>query len=167
MASHLEAEDIAHIEIETYEHVREEGDRKELNSPMDATFSLYYNVAAYVLGGGSMCVDDFTSVAIRRQEHKDFMEKITIRSREDFSAMYPEKLPFRAIVEAKDGRRFEYTTLYQLGSVENPLSDEDLLKKWRSLFYEKYDTEHTEKILDVLLNLENSPSVKSVWKLME
>ena len=68
----------------------------------------------------------------------------------------------RVKIEAKDGREFETFVGYPRGSPQNPLSEEELVGKFRKLATRAVGTERTEGLIKCLNELENLGNINKL-----
>jgi 2-methylcitrate dehydratase PrpD len=61
-----------------------------------------------------------------------------------------------------DGSKVEHYVEFASGSLENPLSDEQLDAKFRDLVVPVLDESHADDLIRILRDFENQPDVKSL-----
>ena len=133
-------ENISSIDIETYK-IASEHDNCNPKNIQDLKQSLPYAVAISLVSEDLSL--DSIDVLIEKglfsdssEEEilkiKDIANKINIHENEELNQLTPDKRPSKVIIEVKD-KTLENTTYYPLGEVENPLSEEDILEKFKLL----------------------------------
>jgi 2-methylcitrate dehydratase PrpD len=95
---------------------------------IDAQFSVPY-VVATALVRGKVTVEDFTETSIKRPEILKTTRKIN--SRLETSMDRHGVGPGRVTITMHDGTQYDETVEHCLGSVERPMSFEDVKKKFR------------------------------------
>ena len=139
-------ENISSIDIETYK-IASEHDNCNPKNLQDLKQSLPYAVAISLVSNDlsldsidvllekGLFSDDSSEEEILRI--KDIANKINIHNNEDLNQLTPDKRPSKVIIKYKDNlnknNTLENTTYYPLGEVENPLSEEDILEKFKLL----------------------------------
>ncbi|MDR1194276.1 MAG: MmgE/PrpD family protein [Peptococcaceae bacterium] len=161
--NNLAKEAIKKIRIQTYALAKEEGDRKELGSVLNAQFSLHYNIGAYLIHGG-LGIGHFTEKAIQHPEYQYWADKITVEEDPELSAMYPAKWPYRAIIETDDGKIYNYLSSYPPGAPENPMETAEIRKKWQLLMEPVIGAAKTERLIKQVENIEKVKSVEEIWQ---
>ena len=138
-------ENISSIDIETYK-IASEHDNCNPKNIQDLKQSLPYAVAISLVSEDLSL--DSIDVLIEKglfsdssEEEilkiKDIANKINIHENEELNQLTPDKRPSKVIIKFKDNlnknNTLENTTYYPLGEVENPLSEEDILEKFKLL----------------------------------
>jgi 2-methylcitrate dehydratase PrpD len=135
-----------------------------MNSPhASAGFSVQYNVAN-VLVRRSSCPEHFTDTAIRDTAINDFIkQKITMAELTEGNMESG-----RVKIIMKDGREFDRYTEIAKGDPRNPMSQEELLAKYRAniAFSNTISRENADKALEMVENLENVDNVKILVDLL-
>ncbi|MBE6512216.1 MAG: MmgE/PrpD family protein [Methanobrevibacter olleyae] len=138
--NNLELYDIDSIDIETYK-IASEHDNFNPKNLQDLKQSLPYAVAiSLVCDDLSLdSIDELIDKGLFDEESDDEIKKIKdiakvmkIDNNDELNQLTPEKRPSKVIIKYK-GKTLENTTYYPLGEVENPLSDEGILEKFRLL----------------------------------
>ena len=139
--NNIHFDDIDSIDIETYK-IASEHDNFNPKNVQDLKQSLPYAVAiAIVCDDLSLdSIDELIDKGLFDEESdddeiikiKDIADKINIYNTEELNQLTPDKRPSKVIIKFKE-KVLEKTTYYPLGEVENPLSEEDILEKFRLL----------------------------------
>ncbi|HEX9776353.1 MAG TPA: MmgE/PrpD family protein [Actinomycetota bacterium] len=97
-----------------------------------AQFSGPYTVAAALAGGGGLGVglDDFTDELARDPARRALMARIAVEADPWCDGIYPNQFPAVLRVRTIDGREIERRIEANRGGPGNPLSDEDLARKF-------------------------------------
>jgi 2-methylcitrate dehydratase len=97
-----------------------------------ADHSMPYCVAVALLDG-EVGLAQFTDERIARDDVRELMDRITILRDPALTARYPEGIPNRLEVTLADGRVLECEVTYPRGHDHNPMTDDEVLAKFRSL----------------------------------
>ena len=140
----IDCSDISSIDIETYK-IASEHDNYNPKNAQDLKQSLPYAVAiALVLDDLSLdSIDELIDNGLfdEKSSNNDILEireivrKINIDNNEELNQMTPEKRPSKVTIKFCDDsyENLEETTYYPLGELENPLSENDILDKFKLL----------------------------------
>jgi len=79
---------------------------------------------------------------------------------------FPETLASIVEVETKDRRKFKHEVIYPKGNVKNPMTREDVEKKFRALGAVSITGDRCEGILKGLLQLGQSESITGLCDLL-
>ncbi len=112
-----------------------------------ADHSLPYCTAIAFLDG-EVGHEQFADARIADPNVLDLVSRVEIRREDALTSCYPEFTPNRVTVVAADGRRATHQVDYPKGHAGNPLSDEELLRK----FYRQSETQVDHQRLDVLVD---------------
>ncbi len=138
-------ENISSIDIETYK-IASEHDNYNPKNLQDLKQSLPYAVAISLVSNDLSLdsIDDLFEKGLFSESSedeilkiKDIANKINIHENDELNQLTPDKRPSKVIIKFKDNlnknNTLENMTFYPLGEVENPLSKEDILEKFRLL----------------------------------
>lgn len=140
----IDCSDISSIDIGTYK-IASEHDNYDPKNAQDLKQSLPYAVAiALVLDDLSLdSIDELIDNGLfdEKSSNNDILEireivrKINIDNNEELNQMTPEKRPSKVTIKFCDDsyENLEETTYYPLGELENPLSENDILDKFKLL----------------------------------
>ena len=140
----IDCSDISSIDIETY-RIASEHDNYNPKNAQDLKQSLPYAVAiALVFDDLSLdSIDELIDNGLFDEKSSDndilkireIVRKININNNEELNQMTPEKRPSKVTIKFCDDsyENLEETTYYPLGELENPLSENDILDKFKLL----------------------------------
>jgi 2-methylcitrate dehydratase len=97
-----------------------------------ADHSMPYCVAVALLDG-EVGLGQFTDERIARDDVRALMDRITILRDPALTARYPEGIPNRLEVTLADGRVLECEVTFPRGHDHNPMTDDEVIAKFRSL----------------------------------
>jgi 2-methylcitrate dehydratase PrpD len=159
-----EVEDIA---IETYgpgyEIVKEMNPR----TPYQAKFSLAYCVAA-ALAEGSLGLqqfgdDRFGPDGVRDPAIATVLQRIQVSVSQELTVQYPAKWPARLTVSVNGGRVERAASDCPRGHAENPVSTEDLERKFSALVASRFGHQTAHAMLAALHSIERSPNIAELF----
>jgi len=123
-----------------------------------ADHSIPYMVAVAFHDGG-VSPASFTSQKISDPGIKELISKITIEENEEYTGKYPGEYNIRMEVSDKSGQTHTAHTSYPKGHQKNPLSDEELEAKFRSLSGGVWSEGQSATALEMLWALEDLTSL--------
>ena len=126
--------------------------RYDIDARETADHSLPYCVAAALLDG------EYThdQLANRRWEDPDLramLERVKCVHDPDLDGGFPARRPGRVTVRLRDGRSVSKQVDYPKGDPRNPLSDEDLAKKFRGLSSRALTSQQQDAAIAIALDL--------------
>ena len=115
--------------------------------------------AATALRYGHVQLGDFTEARLRDPDIRSLMQKVRIQSDPELTGTYPRKWPARVHLALKDGRRLAAANEYPKGDPENPLSEEEVIGKFKSLVAGVIQPPRAEILIERVLHLEEIPDI--------
>lgn len=159
-------EDIASIRIETFwrswHETGSEPAKWAPDSRETADHSMPFIVAT-ILRDGGVSLDSFARDRLVDASLRAIMEKITIEHNPAFTAEYPEKMTTRIEVTARCGRSNHAIIDHPKGHVANPLTDDDVEAKFKSLAEQRLTKAGADELLAWLWRLEDQVSVDPLF----
>jgi 2-methylcitrate dehydratase len=148
---HIRLEDIEKIEVFTYHFAWFEiGSGAEKWQPATretADHSMPYVVGAVLIDGA---YTDAIFAPARFQDRRtlDLMKKIVITEDDEFNKRYPHSLPCRMTITLKNGEQKTAELSNPIGHHDRPMSDAQVVEKFRGLVGRKLDEARMQRILD-------------------
>jgi 2-methylcitrate dehydratase PrpD len=133
-----------------------ESTKRTPQNDYDAKFSLPYAVACMLLRG-HVDVDDFTPAAICDPALLALTQRIIYR--EDPDSDFPRRFPGWLRVRLRDGRIIEQREPINRGSVERPLTPEEVREKFRRNARRALPPERVEAAIAAVASLERQADV--------
>ena len=118
-----------------------------------ADHSMPYCVAVALLDG-EVGLAQFEDERIAREDVRSLMDRITILRDPALTARYPEGIPNRLEVTLADGRVLEREVTYPRGHDHNPMTDDEVLTKFRSLARLRLPEAQVEALAERVWSLE-------------
>jgi 2-methylcitrate dehydratase len=118
-----------------------------------ADHSLPYIVAMTLLEG-KIDNSSYSPKKFKDPKIRDFLKKETVVEDEDLTAMYPEAVANRVTVKLSSGKVISKQVNYHKGHPKNPMSDQDVEKKFLTLTKRQLSENQAKRALDILWTLE-------------
>jgi len=131
-ASGVRAQDVASVEIETYQTAVEIAGRTIARDGADARFSLPYTVAAALVLGTAR-LRAFTPEAIAHPAIQRLTARTTLRVDPELDALAPRRRGARVRLTDQHGAQHECLRRTRRGDPDDPLSDDELRAKFDDL----------------------------------
>jgi 2-methylcitrate dehydratase PrpD len=128
----LAPEDVDGVSVSVYQASLDLLKNIEPTTPYLAKFNLPFCIAS-ALRYGHASLADFSSERIGNPEMARMMQKIQIHSDPELSAVYPRKWPARVEIVKRSGERLIGSSTFPKGDPENPLSESEVVAKFKSL----------------------------------
>ena len=134
----------------------------EVKTGLRGKFAINYVVALAFLDG-KLEIDTFTDAKANEPEVQDALSKVRVIVDETI----PEPGPYCPVsVELKDGRRFNYTARIAKGHPQNPMTEEDVLNKFRSNAKSVISEAQSAELVRDVQHLETIGSVRKLIELL-
>jgi 2-methylcitrate dehydratase PrpD len=169
--------DVSGITIETYGPGFEIVKEMKPRTPYQAKFSLAYCVAAALLEGTlgleQFADERFGPEGVRDRAVAELLRRIRVTVADDLTAKYPAAWPVRVAIaclaEAAgeggfcDGAIERAASDYPRGNAENPVSTEELEKKFSALVGSRFGRQTAEAMLAALHSIERSRDMADLF----
>ena len=130
---------------------------KELkNNPrsvVDAQFSMPFGAAVAILYGKAT-LDEYTMEKIDSSEVKEMMKRVSCVEDHEIEKSFPKKWPASATLVTKNGEAYSARIDYPKGDPENPLTWNELIKKFRGLVSPVFSITAQNHITEKIRSLE-------------
>jgi 2-methylcitrate dehydratase len=124
------------IQIESFEAavsiIGSEPEKWRPTSRETADHSMGYCVVM-ALRDGDVTRESFSDENIRDPQVLGLLDKIKIAETDECNAGYPDGIPNKLIIKTTDGKTVEKKVTYPRGHAGNPMSDEEVIRKFKSL----------------------------------
>lgn len=152
------AEEVAAIEVGTYQVAAETLGRKFPTTHVHATMSVPYLVCRALLDG-QIWLDQFTPEKLQDPAVAALQERLTMVLDPELDAMSPKHLPHRVTLTTHDGRRYSELVVAPKGDPDNRMTPEEIDDKFRRLSADVLAPEAVEDALGQLHRLERLDDV--------
>jgi 2-methylcitrate dehydratase len=162
----IKLDDIEKIEIFTYHfawfEIGSGAEKWQPTTRETADHSMPYVVAAILIDGA------YTDAIFEPQRFGDrrtldLMKKISIAEDDGFNKRYPTGLPCRMTITLKNGERKTAELSNPIGHHDRPMSDDQLVEKFRGLAGRKLAPVRLQTILDRLWEIDNNGDLPSLF----
>jgi 2-methylcitrate dehydratase len=160
-------DDISEVNIETVRQavaLMASPDRWHPTIRETADHSLPYGVALALLYGG-VELGYFSPEYMQKQEVAGMLNKIKVVVSEELDALYPEQRTSVVEIVTHSGERFVEKKGYHRGHPNDPMSDDEIESKFRSLVEPHLGRTKADQLLSLLWNLENVVDVRQIVEL--
>ena len=157
----LKPEEIDGVGVSVYQGALDLLADIEPTTPYFAKFNLPFCVAS-ALRFGHANLADFSAESVRDPQMMEMMQKISIRSDPELSAMYPRKWPARVEIVKRSGERLVGAAEYPKGDPENPLSESEVVGKFKSLTRGLIADDWAEELCERTLSLDQLTDVTAL-----
>lgn len=123
-----------------------------------ADHSMPYCVSAALMDG-DITLDTFDEKRINDPELVQLIQTVTVNRNDEMTAGYPDGIPNLITVTTKDGKEFKKEVRYPLGHAKNPMNNDDVEKKFRSLADRVYPENRVNELLAELWKVDEMTSV--------
>jgi len=155
--NNLSIGDVRGVTVETYE-VAAHHRRRDIANVLDAQMSIPYAIAI-ALRDREVGLTQFGRSARSDARVRSLLERVDVVASDELTRSYPAKRPARVSIECEDGRRVAAVIGQPLGEPSNPLSDDALARKARSLCTPVIGDERTEALISGVLTGEDLDGV--------
>jgi len=122
----------------------------------------YMTVAALI--DGKLDRDSFSPRKFKGKKYLDMLDRTTIAEAADLNKGYPKGIPNRLTLTMKDGKEYSKTVKYPRGHAGNPMTDDEVEYKFRTLADGVISKRTQDQLLDAMWNLDKAKSVADLWK---
>jgi 2-methylcitrate dehydratase PrpD len=155
----ISADDVACIEYQAGE-VAGVALHSAPETGLQAKLSMQYCIAIALLFG-EVRFAHFTDQMVLEPKVQSLMKKITCRQGEEI-----EPMSARVMIKLKDGKKYSHTVRRPKGDPENPLSQTELIMKYKDCASRVLLAEDIEESLELLSNLEDLNDLSELTKIL-
>ena len=155
----LRTQDIARIDVRVHPLVLELTGKKTPRIGLEGKFSVYHACAAGILFGGAG-ETEFSDEVVARAD--------VVALRERVHAIVDERMDEASAdvtITMNDGRSHHVFVEHAIGSVERPMSDEDLAGKFHGLVEPILGAEKSDEIIALSMRIANADSLRPLTAL--
>jgi 2-methylcitrate dehydratase len=129
-----------------------------------ADHSLPYCVAVALIDG-KVGLDQFSDRRIRDPYLQRLIQKVTVEEDPRLTKQYPKSIPTELILSTKSGAKIRKKIIAPRGHALNPMHDDEIERKFKSLTDQYFSTKRQKRILDTLWNLEEMKDTGEIMPL--
>jgi 2-methylcitrate dehydratase PrpD len=157
------ADDVETVDLRIYRAALDLLGQIDPKTPYLAKFNLPFCMAT-ALRYAHVQPGDFTPARLEDRDLTELMKKVKVTSDPNLTEAYPRKWPARVTITLKNGQRLAGANEYPKGDPENPLSEQELIMKFRNLTEETLSSHRADTILDRVMGVE---AIRDVNRLLE
>jgi 2-methylcitrate dehydratase len=161
------ADDIDSMVIESFEAavsiIGSEPEKWRPTSRETADHSMGYMVCA-ALYDGDVTKKTFEPKRFTEPKVLGLLDRCTIREADDLNPGYPEGIPNRLIITMKDGARHEKRVDFPRGHAGNPMTDDEVEHKFRTLADGVISGKTQDALLKQMWSLDKAKDLSDVWR---
>jgi 2-methylcitrate dehydratase len=159
--------DVRKLEMESFEAavsiIGSEREKWRPTSRETADHSMgYMTVAALV--DGDVTRETFSPKKFTDKKYLQLLDRTTIVEAADLNRGYPDGIPNRLKVHMKDGKVYEKTVKYPRGHAGNPMTDEEVEHKFRTLAHGVISEKTQDRLLSQMWSLDRLRDVSGLWQ---
>jgi len=132
---------------------------------VQAQMSLQYIVAITLLEGSAL-LEQFSDAKITSPAAMALARRVKFAVDPEIDELYPKRFSNRVEIILKNGRRFEKRVDFPKGSVEQPMSFDDVAGKFRSLSSGAMTESQVERIVETVDRLETLGNIQELTRLL-
>jgi len=152
----LKPADVDRIELKVHPLVMQLTSKSAPQTGLEGKFSIYHAASvAFVEGAGG--IDQFSDRAVRDRTIVSLRDRV---STSVDSSLHEDQV--RISLTAKDGRRFEKFVEHAVGSLDHPMSDQDLEAKFAGLANGVLPPDRQRKLIDLCWDIANLPDAGAI-----
>jgi 2-methylcitrate dehydratase len=130
-----------------------------------ADHSLPYCLAVAIVDG-KVTPAQFTHQKLKDSRIQDLLPKIRVVVNPEFEKLFPQLKASEVSIIDKNDRKYSLKIDFPKGDYRNPLNENELLEKFDSMVLEKVGKDKRNKMVDLIMNLENVISIQKFMKIM-
>jgi 2-methylcitrate dehydratase PrpD len=158
----VEDADILKIRLRTPKTAKGQGQNYHPETPMAARLSIPFCVALAVVDK-KISLTQFTKKRLLDPQISDLMGRIEIEEDGSLNKQYPETLASIIEMETNGKGTLRNQVIYPKGNMKNPMTEDDIIDKFRKLCTMTISRDRCQEILERLLHLDQPGSVQPLF----
>ena len=158
----VEDPDIVKISLRIPRTAKGQGQNYHPETPLAARLSIPFCVALAV-ADKKISLTQFSRERLGDPQITDLMKRIEIEEDGSLNEQYPETLASVVEMEVRGKDILRNQVIYPKGNMKNPMTEDDIIDKFRRLCSVSIKRERCEEILQRLLHLDKSDSVQGLF----
>lgn len=166
----ITVDEIETIYIETYDAcvdiIAGDDEKWRPKTRETADHSLPY-IAAAALYDGKLGLEQFSDEKIQDPSLQSLIDKVKVEKNPDHTANYPESFPCLIKIKGRSGKYYSKTVSYPKGHPQNPLTDDEVVKKFETLSCGLIESREIKEIMDRIWNIEGEKDMGDFMRLFK
>lgn len=158
--------DIKKVTIKTAKAVKVQcGFDYEPLSVLQAQMSMQYCVGLAIMEG-QILLDQFSPEMISNPKILKMAKRVQIVVDPEIDQVYPEKFASKVEILTEKGEVYKTRVDFAVGSPENPMSFDNMVKKFRSLTFRLRAPDRIDAMIERIMNVERLADIKELIQLL-
>lgn len=154
-------DEIERIDVETYQVAIETAGIARPVTPAEAKFSIAFTVATMLVHGG-VDLASFAQSRVDDPEITALLGRVHPNATAEFTGPFPQRRGARVAIHLVNGRSLEVAVPDRFGSPENPMTQEQLERKFRDLVARSSVQTDADVLLHQLMNIEDVEALRAL-----
>ncbi len=150
------------IEVHVYKQAIDLLGKVDPKTPYLAKFHIPFCVAT-ALCRGHVGIDDFTEQRLGDPLIRQLISVTSLHEDPNFSQLYPRQWPAKVKIRLRRGKVIEAQSHYPKGDPENPITEDELIEKFKSLCGNNLTEQQKDQLIDMVLSLEQLDDVATLF----
>ena len=161
----IEYSQVMKVRLTVSSTAKGQGQNYNPETPLAARLSIPFSVALALIDK-EVSLKQFTKERLNDPEVKDMMARIEIEADPALNAKYPGTLASIAELETKTRGTLKKQVIYPKGNMQNPMTEDDVVAKYRMLCAGSVHRSQSEQILERLLHLDQTDALQELFDLL-
>ena len=161
----IDPSEIKRIMIKTftvcYKIIAKDPEKWDPKTRETADHSLPYIVARTLLDN-YIWIESFSDEKILGRDVRELMKKMSIEIDPKYDEIYPEGIPNTIEIETLDGKIYSETSIYPKGHFKNPLTWDEVEKKFRRLTENILEESQIKELISKVRNIESLKDLREL-----
>jgi 2-methylcitrate dehydratase PrpD len=162
-AKAVAAQQIAHLQVSVDTVTYAAAIENPLNADQ-AQFSIGFSIAAMLVSGDAVPAR-FTGAMLADPRVRALMARTEVRADSALDVGYPDRRPAAVVLTLADGRTLRHTLDHAKGEPENPMTEQDIARKFETVAAPIYGAA-IPRIRDTVLALDTLPAASTLGRLL-
>jgi 2-methylcitrate dehydratase PrpD len=162
------SKDVARVDVQTYKYAADNFALNKILRPVQARNSIPYAVAVTMIKRKAG-LNEFNETAIKNNEVLKMMHRVRVSHTSEMNKLLLKKnrRVARVTIRLKNRKKLTHFVEYPKGEPKNPLSDEDVERKYRELALLSLEDAGTNQLLAAIRDLESVGNVANLTQLTQ
>ena len=131
-----------------------------------AQYSLPFVIGA-IITDGELIPEQFTEKGLTDPDILGIADKVELIYSPELDSYFPKAIPSEIEIETTSGESYTTKVMTPKGDSTNPMSTEELLNKFRKLASRQIDSKTSEKVIEVVRNLDQLARVNELFNIFQ